>query len=217
MTKCAVRLLAAFCLVAACATALWAESHSEASNTFTAPDGAFTFRYSNQLIRCEKQGEHVWEPFENCTAHASVCDDTAHFASPGQTSIACFAYPRNKFTNTGAFAAATFSVEVVDDRTTAKSCLAGPEGVEDVDKHGATRIDGVPFSVFAVGEGGMNQSTVGDVYRTFHKGKCYQLGVNVATANVDTDDPPQRELTDADLREVNGTLEQARKSFRFLK
>jgi hypothetical protein len=63
----------------------------------------------------------------------------------------------------------------------------------------------------------MNQSTVGDVYRTFHKGKCYQLGVNVATANVDTDDPPQRELTDADLREVNGTLEQARKSFRFLK
>ena len=140
----------------------------------------------------------------------------AHLASPGQTSIACFAYPRNKFTNTLAFEAATFSVELIDDRATAKSCLAGPD-VEDADEQGSTRIHGVSFAVFEFGEGGMNQAVEVHVYRTFHKGKCYQLGVNLATASVETDDPPQRELTDNDLNEINGTLERARNSFRFLK
>ncbi len=212
-------LLGAFCLAIACANASWAQSHTEDLKTFTAPDGAFSFNYSDQLIRCVKdpRGSYVWSPAENCNAHAPVCDDTAHWASAGQTSIACFAYPKNKFTDTPAFEAATFSVEVVDDRKTAKSCLAGPEGVEDVDKHGIAKIDGVSFSVFEIGEGGMNQSTEGDVYRTFHDGKCYQLGINRGTAQADVFDPPVRELSDADWHEVNGTLEQARKSFRFLK
>jgi hypothetical protein len=212
--KCSTGLLGAFCLIA-CATTSWAQSHAEALKTFTAPGGAFSFRYSDQLIHCEqekqKDGSYDWNP-ETCSAYIPVCDDTA-----SATSIVCFAYPRNRFTNTQAFEAATFSVEVVHDRTTAKSCLAGPEAVQRVDKHGTAIVHGVSFKVFGVGDSGTGQGTEGDVYRTFHGGKCYQLGVNVATSDVATDDPPQRELTDADLHEINGTLEQARKSFRFLK
>jgi hypothetical protein len=65
--------------------------------------------------------------------------------------------------------------------------------------------------------GAMNQFLETHAYRTFHKGKCYQLGINVATANPKVYEPPARDLTAADWREVNGTLEQALKSFRSLK
>ena len=119
---------------------------------------------------------------------------------------------------------ATFSVEVVDEHTTAKSCLAGPDLKDpqgfglDVDKRGTTRINGVSFAVFEFGAGAMNQGTDVVAYRTFHKGKCYQLGVNFATANNPEDfDPPIRALTDKDENQINGPLEEARKSFRFLK
>ncbi len=188
----------------------WAQS---LTRVFTDPDGAFSFRYPDRLIRCKKspQGDYVWDPAGNCSAYAPTCDD---LAGNGQTSIACFAYPRNKFTDTPAFEAATFSVEVVHGCTTAKSCLTGPA---EADKHGTTRIDGVPFAVFGIGDGGMNQEVDGDLYRTFHKGKCYQLGINLGTADAGTFDPPARAFTDADRHEVTGTLEQARQSFRFLK
>lgn len=201
----------------------WAQSHAEALKTFTAPDGAFSFRYSNDLIHCEHkmQGfgeDYYWTP-DICTAYEPTCDELAD-PFHGQTSIACFAYPKNKFTDTEAFEAATFSVEVVAEQTTAKSCLAGPnlkgprgEGL-DVDKLGTTRINGVSFARFELGEAGMNQGVDVKLYRTFHKRKCYQLGIDEANAAAVLFDPPAKE---ADWGEVEGMLEQARKSFRFLK
>jgi hypothetical protein len=192
----------------------WAQTHTEPLKTFTAPDGAFSFRYSNQLIRCERDPRNnpLWDPPQNCNAYHPTCDDLADLTGKGQTSIACFAYPRNEHTDTKAFEAATFSVEVVDDHTTAKSCLAGP-GLE-VDKHGTTTIHGVSYAFFEFGEGGMNQGVYVELYRTFHNGKCYQLGVDEAAAAAEVFDPPAQQ---PDWREVEGTLGQARKSFRFLK
>jgi hypothetical protein len=197
----------------------WAQSHTEALKTFTAPDGAFSFRYWDHLNRCKWIPE-VWDG-DGCSAYHPTCDDLAD-PGHGQTSIACFGYPKNKFTDTN-LEAATFSVEVVDEHTTAKSCLAGPDlkgpegGGLDVDKHGTTRIHRVSFASFEFGEGGMNQGVDVELYRTFHNGKCYQLGVNFATANPEVFDPPIRALTDKDEKEINGRLEEARKSFRFLK
>jgi len=210
-------LLGAFCVVA-CATPLWAQSQTEPLKTFTDPDDAFSFRYSNNLIHCEqkKQGNSeqlYWDPGESCSAYHPVCDEL--LAGERHTSIVCFGYPRNKFTDTRAFEAATFSVEVVDDSTTEKSCLAGLTDA-DADKKGITKINGVSFSVFGLGSLGSNQSVNVDLYRTFYRGKCYQLGIDVATAAAAVFDPHARDLTDADWNEVNGTLEQARKSFRFL-
>jgi hypothetical protein len=95
----------------------------------------------------------------------------------------------------------------------------GPKGGGlDVDKQGTTRIHGVSFAAFEFGEGGMNQGVDVELYRTFHSGKCYQLGINFATANNPEDfDPPIRTLTEKDENEINGRLEEDRKSFRFLK
>jgi hypothetical protein len=197
-----------------CPPLSWAQNHAEALKTFTAPDGAFSFLYWNSLIRCKWIPE-VWAP-AGCSAYQPTCDDLAD-PGHGQTSIGCFAYPKNKFSDTN-LEAATFSVEVVDEHTTAKSCLAGPDlGGLGVDKHGITRIHGASFAAFEFGEGGMNQGVDVELYRTFHNGKCYQLGVNFATANAEVFDPPIRALTDKDEKEINGTLEAARKSFRFLK
>lgn len=55
------------------------------------------------------------------------------------------------------------------------------------------------------------------MYRAFHGGRCYQLGVNVATANAQTFDPPAKEFANEDRRAVRSRLDAARASFRFLK
>jgi len=133
----------------------WAHSHTEALKTFIAPEGAFSFRYWDHLIRCKWIPE-AWAP-DGCSAYHPTCDDPA---DPGhcQTSIACFAYPKNKFSGT-TLEAAAFSAEVIDEHTTAESCLAGPDlkgpegGGLDVDKHGTTRIHGVSFAAFEFGPG----------------------------------------------------------------
>jgi len=196
----------------------WAQRPTESLKTFTEPNGAFTFRYSSHLILCEQKRQgvtesHYWVPAESCAAYLPVCDDET---GQEHTAIACVAYPRDKFTNTGAFEAATFSVEVLNRVATEAGCLAGPAD-EIFRRENTTAIHGVSFAVFKFGDAGMNQSVGGQVYRTFHGGKCYQLGINVATANAQTFDPPERELTREDWNEVNYRLEQARDSFRFLK
>jgi hypothetical protein len=203
-----------------CAATLWAQRPTHPLKKFTAPDGAFTFRYSGQLIRCElkKQGTgdgYYWDdPGEMCAAYHPVCDGSVY---QDHTPIVCLAYPRNKFTNTAAFEAATFSIEVMNNAATEKDCLAMPFDQALGARQSTTTIHGVSFAVFEFGEGGMNQSVSGHVYRTFHVGKCYQLGINVATAQAQVFDPPARDLTKSDWHEVNGRLEQARDSFQFVK
>jgi len=201
-----------------CATTSWAQRPREQEKKFTAPDGTFAFRYPNLLIQCElkKQGSgdgYFWTPPENCAAYHPVCDgDTGE----DSTAIACFAYPRNRYTDSAAFEAATFSVETVDRVLTKKGCLSGPADQIFVPRSPVT-IHGVSFAVFDFGEGGMSQSVGGSIYRTFHQGKCYQMGINVATASAQAFDPPAREITKRDWHKINGRLEQARDSFRFLK
>jgi hypothetical protein len=195
----------------------WAQHPADPLKTFTAPDGAFSLRYSSELIQCQQKkqadGGYSWIPTENCAAYFPVCDDEVAQES---TAIACFAYPRNKFTNSGAFEAATFSVETMDRITTEKDCLSGPPD-EIFVARSSVKIQGAAFASFEFGEAGMSQGVGGHIYRTFHGGKCYQLGINEATASAQTFDPPARELTKDDWREVEGRLEQARDSFQFVK
>jgi hypothetical protein len=198
-------------------TTSWAEHPADPRKTFTAPDGSFSFRYSSQLIQCQQNkqadGGYSWIPTQNCAAYFPVCDDEVAQQS---TAIACFAYPKNKFTNSVAFEAATFSVETMDRITTEKDCLSGPPDAIFVGRS-SVKIQGTAFAAFEFGEGGMSQAVGGHIYRAFHGGECYQLGINQATASAQTFDPPARELTKGDWLQVEGSLEQARDSFRFLK
>jgi hypothetical protein len=185
--------------------------------TFTSPDGSFQFTFPAFLIQCEKRQEgdgYVWVQKE-CSAYFPTCDESIGVDSK-TTTIACIAYPRNKYTDTDAFEAATFSVAEVDPVTDEKSCVSPV--LDQIDrKKGTARIGGVSFSSFETGEAGMNQNVGAEVYRTFHAKKCYQLTIAIAEANAQVFDPPARDFSKQDWNEVNGELSQARDSFRFLK
>ncbi len=205
-------------LLMGCTTASWAQDRQDMGNTFTAPDSAFSLRYSSRFIPCQQKEQstgdgYYWVPAESCAAYSPVCDGVVAEES---TAIACFAYPRDRFTDTRAFEAATFSVETMNHIVTAKACLSGPAD-QIFSPRPPAKLNGVLFSVFEFGEAGMNQSISGEVYRTFHGGKCYQLGISIAKADAQVFDPPAREFTKGDWHEVNGQLERARDSFRFLK
>lgn len=204
---------------------VWAQDR-----TFVAPDGSFSFRYSENLVNC-KQLKDGWRPPESCTSYVPVCDDVLReeVHTPIQTSFACFGYPRNKVANSPipeesdpivghqtTLEAATFSVETLDGEKTEKGCLAARPLVRTESRAGWTKINSVRFAVFDTGDAGTGSDMVGHAYRTFHRGKCYQLGVNLATSHGDFE-PPVPELTKSDQSEISGTLQQARKSFRFLK
>lgn len=219
-----MRVCFAICLLAVPA-ALWAQSTAEkhtlptrpALKTFTSPDGAFRFKYPELLIHCEQRphqsGDGSWVQ-DACTGYGGVCDDLADL---NHRTLVCFAYPRDKYTNTPAFQAAAFAVGVTDQVQTEKECLAGSRNwnVDRIEK--PVIIGGVLFNVFETSDAGMNQGIDATIYRAFHAGKCYQLSIAMAQGNEKVFDPPVRELSEQDGKEVNRRLEQARESFRFLK
>jgi hypothetical protein len=206
--------------------AIFLVGHSAAQNapprdgklqTFTSPDGSFQFEHSDLLIHCEQRaqpGGYAWIQNE-CVAYFPTCDEGIGLDQK-TTIIACFAYPRNKHTNTGAFEAATFSVAGVDSAADEKSCLSPP--LDQLDRRvGTTSLGGIDYVAFETGEAGMNQHVSANVYRTLHGTKCYQLTIAAAGANAEVFDPPERKLTKEDWAEVHSKLNQARDTFRFLK
>ncbi len=102
----------------------WAQKAYGSSKTFTAPDGAFTFRYSSELTDCSSKPDEILP--KNCMAYFPVCGGETYDLEL----IACLAYPRNKYTETSAFEAATFSVGAVKAKTE-KACLSGGRRLEE--------------------------------------------------------------------------------------
>jgi hypothetical protein len=189
-----------------------------ALKTFSSPDGAFQFKYPELLIHCEQRaqqsgGGSYWAQDE-CNGRDGVCDDAADL---NHTTLVCFAYPRNKYTNTPAFQAAAFAVGVTGQVHAEKDCLAGSPNwnVDRIEK--PAMIGSVLFNVFETSDAGMNQGMDATIYRTFHAGKCYQLSIAMAQDNAKVFDPPVGELTAQGMKQVNRSLERARDSFRFLK
>jgi hypothetical protein len=188
----------------------------QALKTFTSPDGSFQFSYPNSLVVCErKQNESdapfYWVPTENCMAYHPVCDGV----TPQKYKVlTCLAFRRDESTKTPAFEAGTFSIEIVEEAATAKSCLAKPE-YDTFTLRAPIQVKGISFTVFEFAEAGMSQNVSGALYRAFHSGKCYQLGIDVAQSSAN--DPPFDRMTKQELDRVNHALEQARDSFRFFK
>jgi hypothetical protein len=190
---------------------------THAVKTFTAPDGVFQFNYSDTLIVCHQQkqewGGYTWVPAKNCLAYHPVCDG---LTPEKYEALVCLAYPRDQHAASPAFEAATFSVEVLDDVATAEACVAKPDN-DAFTPQAPININSISFAVFRYEEAGMSQSVRGNVYRTFHNGKCYQSGINDASSSAWADAPPWRDMSQQGWDEVNRVLDQARDSFRFLK
>ncbi len=57
-----------------------------------------------------------------------------------------------------------------------------------------------------------------DLYRAFHKSRCYELSINVATVSIGSFDPgAMKEFTCEDEQGVRNELTTILDSFRFLK
>lgn len=176
--------------------------------TFSSPDGVFQFTHSNILIRCMTE-KGFWAPVKSCSG---LCDD---IASSG--TVVCFAYPRDRFTTKPNFGGAAFFVAEINQATDEKACLAGDtnwlvHGTEN------TNINGVDFKVFHVSDAWLSGSQGGDIYRTFHEKKCYEVSVQqvwVSTGGLDAG--TFEEFTKKDQHMVRLRLKEALDSFQFLK
>jgi hypothetical protein len=134
----------------------------------------------------------------------SICDDD----DDSTLTLACFGYPQKE---------ATFAVAEVKDALTESACLKGPEDWP-METLGIRTIHGVKFKVFEVSSAWTGGSLSGQLYRTFHASKCYELGIRSvwSSHNNDESDYNSNSLKLAAV-EVRKCLKQALNSFRFLK
>ncbi len=200
------KTLLAMCFCAICC----ALSAQTSAQTFTSPDGVFQFTHSSILIPCTvKNGS--WVPADACSSQGGLCDDVS-----SSETIVCFAYPKDKFIEKPAFGGAAFFVEEIRDSRTAKKCLTGEDWL--VHRTESTTINGVPFKVFHISDAWAGGSQSGDIYRAFHGNICYELGIQQVGVSTGSLDPGTfQEFSKKDAEEVRLSLDQALRSFRFLK
>jgi hypothetical protein len=197
-------------LVALCLCLIPAAPNAQTSSQkFTSPDGVFAFQHAANLIHCSHENG-AWSP-EACTAREEVCESQSGLSR----TLACFAYPKERFVDKPAFSAAVFFVAEIQQPATEEPCLDGedwlPESSESIE------INGVPFKVFHTRDAWTNGGRSAEIYRTFH-GKCYELGLQeVHEAPVVLKPGSFKEFTKTDEQIVHRALTEALKSFRFLK
>lgn len=184
--------------------------------TFTSPKGEFQLAYSPSLVQCARDptqaADHSsWVPDSWC--HNSVCED---LESPSTGTVACFAFIGDAFSRKVAFGAGALFVAEVADAATASSCLQGDPGW-NVQGTGETKIASLPSAQFRTVANWMMHSRDSDIYRVFHRGKCYEIGTQrVHNGTAPYDAGTFKEFTARDEATVQRALRQALQSFRFL-
>ncbi len=197
--------------------------------TFTNPEGLFRFQYSDMLVNCMSQhapasptkfgiseGKQPVVPSypDSCMSQGAICGGPG---SEGST-LACFAYPQERLKDKPHFVAATFFVSEIQSVKTEVECLKGsPNWLVINSKAGPTTINHVAFKTFEIEDNWTSGGQSGPAYRTFHNGKCYELGIQTVISRAEYDPGTVKEFTKNDQAEVEGRLRQALTSFVFLK
>jgi len=186
--------------------------------TFTSPDGVFQFKHSDVLVDCtslgkQENGAGSSVP-ESCMSQGTICGAPGSEGSP----MACFAYRNEEFKDKPHFVAATFFVAEIQSAKTEQGCLKGsPNWFVINSKAEATTINHVAFKTFEIGDNWTSGGQSGPAYRTFHNGKCYELGIQTVISRAVYDPGTAKEFTKKDWSQVEATLRQALNSFVFLK
>jgi hypothetical protein len=173
------------------------DSQISGYQTFASPDGDSQFTY----------------PGSYALYTGSVCGP--------EPAIACVVFPESRYTGTN-FAGASFAEREIDEATTKSTCLTSPMRAVNVPEFDIATKDpkriinrvsflhGISVSV------GSGTAVTTDVYRAFHKGKCYELSLDLATTQFAYYPPGTvKEFTDEDR--VRHELTTILDSFRFLK
>ena len=196
--------------------------------TFTSSNGLFQFQYSPVLISCAptQTPSHSAAPAasnKNQPAGASISDacesQGAICNGPGSdgNTLACLAYPKEKFNDRPLFVAASFFVSAIESAKSEKSCLEGSADWFVIAKKGTTTINHVVFREFEIGDNWAGGGEDGPVYRTFHNNTCYELGIQTVISRAAYDPETDKPVTADDRSKVKAPLQQALNSFRFRK
>jgi hypothetical protein len=147
-------------------------------------------------------------------SQGAICD------GPGSegSAMACFAYPKEIFKDKPLFVAATLFVSEIQLAKTEKVCLKGSPNWSVINsKVGTTMINDVTFKTFEIEDNWTSGGQSGPAYRTFHNGKCCELGIQTFISRAEYDPGTVKEFSKKDWSEVEGSLRRALNSFVFLK
>ena len=204
-------------LIALCVCTLSFAFGQADSRTFISPDGVFRLKYSRALVRCTLEGGREgypgsWVPSEDCNSQGGLCDDIASAAN----TIVCFTYPKDNFKDKPTFSGAALFLAEIGAASTSQACLEGSknwliEGTQSV------RVDSIEAKHFRTSDAWTSGGQTGDIYRVFHRKKCYELGIQLAGTSAGAYDPGTIKDFTKDQDEVYTRLKQALDSFHFLK
>jgi len=179
------------------------------NHTFAASDGAFNFSYPRGLQVCTSG------KISPCIqTYIPVCDGDA---------LVCVVYPSEPLKDTS-FGAAAFQVREISrtERMTPDVCLTPypredggwPEFLVSA-KHPLELIGTTRFLHGEKGEAALGHSKSTDVYRGFHKGRCFELSVSETGTDPYVSDPPLKVLTAAQRNKLDDTMSRILHGFRF--
>jgi hypothetical protein len=135
-----------------------------------------------------------------------------------QSAVACVVYPRGRYAGTN-FLGASFEERVIDNATTKSACLAPSIHAAIPNFHVARgrTVNGVRFLHGTSVDDAASLYINTDFYRAFHRGRCYELSINLATNSFGSFDPGTvREFTSKDDQRVRTELATILDSFRFV-
>lgn len=183
---------------------------------FTATDGAFRFSYPADFQVCT-QGK-----IDPCVkSYIPVCE---------QDAVVCVVYPAQQFEGT-TFGAASFQVRQIPrkrEEMTPDVCVTpypreDPGGISVFPEfllsaeHPQERIGDVLF-IHGLEDGVATGKSIDvDLYRIFHKERCFELSVSQTWTSPDLSDPPLKTLSPAQIKNLDQSMAQILHSFRFSK
>ena len=189
------------------------DAQQPADKVFTAPDGSFRFVYPSDFQVCTR------DKTEPCThSFIPACEEDP---------VVCVDYPAKEFKDTN-FEAAAFQIREIfhEEQMTPDVCVTpyphkevtGPSSWPDFlvsAEHPIEMIGGVQFLHGVSGGAATGHSISTDLYRAFHKGRCFELGVNQSATNPNMSDPPMKTITPAQQKKLQDTMSYILHSFRF--
>lgn len=214
----AIAFLCLSALLSRVTTPLHGQQSASADQTkiFTAHDGSFQFSYPGDFQVCtEGKIEPCFQSF------IPVCE---------QDAVVCVVYPAKRFEDTN-FGAASFQVREIHTEREAMTpdvCVtpypqdvpagvsAWPEFMISA-RHPSEMIGGVLFVHGVSGDAATSHSKSVELYRTFHKKRCFELSLSETETSPAASDPPMKTLTRAQAKEMDDSMSQILHSFRFLK
>ena len=137
-----------------------------------------------------------------------MCSD---FSGARGSTVACLAYPAGNFKGTN-FQAAALSVNEINV-TTKDGCLNVAE--PNARNLRNEKVNGVTFTISETGGVAAGNLMDGEIYRSFHQNKCYELDIRIASSNIGNYDPGSVREFDHDA--VYRSLKSVLSTFQFVK